>query len=110
MSESLKRTVIVSYLSNIIFVSLTILSWVISPNSSNNLLKINEAGCSIKFVKIESDNFNANLQMIDSQFPLIASEYLYQRYTSTESSIKDITEKVKSANPCNFNKDLLMNN
>lgn len=80
-----------------------------SSKIKDRLQKINEAGCSIKFVKIESDNFNANLQMIDSQFPLIASEYLYQRYTGTESTIKDITEKVKSANPCNFNKDLPQN-
>ena len=69
----------------------------------DRLKRLADFGCKLKFIKLENDNFNTNLQMIDSMFPLIASEYLYQRYTGDESSIKDITTKVTNSNPCNFN-------
>ena len=80
-----------------------------SSKLKDRLQKIKETGCSVNYVGLENENFNNNLQMIDSQFPLIASEYLYQRYTGTETSIKEITDKVIAVNPCNFNSDLSKN-
>ena len=42
----------------------------------DRLSKIKEYGCNFKFCGLENEIFNANLQMIDSLFPLIISEFL----------------------------------
>lgn len=72
----------------------------------DRLTTIKELGCSLKFLGMENDNFNANLQMIDSQFPLIISEFLFQYYSGNGNLICELTPKVRKINPCNFNIDL----
>lgn len=72
----------------------------------DRLNKIEENGCKLKFCGLENENFNANLQMIDSLFPLIISEYLLQYYSGNGSLICELTQKIQKINPCNFNTSL----
>lgn len=72
----------------------------------DRLAKINEFGCSLKFCHLENETFNANLQMIDSLFPLIVSEFLLQYYSGNGNLICELTPKVRKINPCNFNTNL----
>lgn len=73
----------------------------------DRLSKIREYGCNFKFCGLENEIFNANLQMIDSLFPLIISEFLLQYYSGNGNLICELTSKVKAINPCKFNTDLL---
>lgn len=72
----------------------------------DRLFKIREYGCNFKFYGLENEIFNANLQMIDSLFPLIVSEFLLQYYCGNGNLICELTPKVRTINPCKFNTDL----
>lgn len=72
----------------------------------DRLAKISEFGCQLKFCNLENETFNANLQMIDSLFPLIVSEFLLQYYLGNGNLICELTPKVRKINPCNFNTNL----
>lgn len=72
----------------------------------DRLAKISEFGCRLKFRHLENETFNANLQMIDSLFPLIVSEFLLQYYSGNGNLICELTPKVRKINPCNFNTNL----
>ena len=72
----------------------------------DRLLKIKSHNCDLKFFKIENETFNANLQMVDSLFPLIVSEFLLQYYLGNGSSIHELTPKIRLINPCQFNTKL----
>ena len=72
----------------------------------NNDLKIEyikNYGCKLNFVEMDNENFKANLQMVDSAFPLIISEYLVQYYSGKGSLIADLTKKIRDINPCKLN-------
>ncbi len=69
----------------------------------DRLLKIKGYGCELNFVEMENENFKANLQMVDSAFPLIISEYLVQYYSGNGSLISELTPKVRAINPCKLN-------
>lgn len=77
-----------------------------SSKLRDRLEKIKEYGCSLNFYGLENENFNANLQMIDSLFPLIISEYLLQYYYGNGKLICELTPKVCKINPCHFNTKL----
>ena len=72
----------------------------------DRLTKISEYGYNLKFCHLENEIFNANLQMIDSLFPLIISEFLLQYYSGNGNLICELTPKVRRINPCNFNTSL----
>lgn len=72
----------------------------------DRLKVIQDLGCKLNFCGMENENFRANLQMIDSSFPLIVSEYLIQYYSGQGSLIADLTPKVRETNPCKLNTDL----
>ena len=72
----------------------------------DRLKKIRDLGCKLNFCGMENENFYANLQMIDTSFPLIISEYLIQYYLGQGSLITELTPKVREINPCNLNTDL----
>lgn len=72
----------------------------------DRLKEIKDLGCKLNFCGMENENFRANLQMIDSSFPLIVSEYLIQYYSGQGSLIADLTPKVREINPCKLNTDL----
>ena len=72
----------------------------------DRLLKIKDSGCELSFVGMENENFKANLQMVDSAFPLIISEYLVQYYSGNGSLISELTPKVRAINPCKLNTNM----
>lgn len=69
----------------------------------DRLIAIKDKGCKLILADLENENFKANLQMIDSAFPLIISEYLVQYYSGNGSLISELTPKVREVNPCNLN-------
>jgi len=72
----------------------------------DRLIKIKEWGCKLKFVGNENENFKANLQMVDSAFPLIISEYLIQYYSGNGSLISELTPIIRKINPCNLDTNM----
>ena len=69
----------------------------------DRLIKIRDYGCKLSFAGMENENFKSNLQMVDSAFPLIISEYLIQYYYGNGSIISKLTPKVRKINPCKLN-------
>lgn len=72
----------------------------------DRLIKLKNYGCKLIFKDLENENFKANLQMIDTAFPLIISEYLLQYYSGNGSLISNLTPLVRKINPCNLNTEL----
>ena len=72
----------------------------------DRLTVIKNKGCKLIFAGLGNENFKANLQMVDSAFPLIISEYLVQYYSGNGSLISELTPKVRTVNPCNLNINL----
>lgn len=72
----------------------------------DRLTAIKNKNCKLIFAGLENENFKANLQMVDSAFPLIISEYLFQYYSGNGSLISELTPKVREINPCNLNINL----
>ncbi|MBO5385871.1 HpaII family restriction endonuclease [bacterium] len=72
----------------------------------DRLTAIKNNGCKLVFTGLENEVFKANLQMVDSAFPLIISEYLIQYYSGNGSLISDLTPKVRAVNPCGLNINL----
>lgn len=72
----------------------------------DRLTKIEKFGCCLNFCKLENETFNANLQMIDSLFPLIVAEFLLLYYSGKGNLICELTPKIRFINPCNFNTNL----
>ncbi len=69
----------------------------------DRLTAIKNKGCELVFAGLENEVFKANLQMVDSAFPLIISEYLVQYYSGNGSLISELTPKVRTINPCGLN-------
>lgn len=72
----------------------------------DRLLKIKDYGCEFRFAGMKNENFKANLQMVDSAFPSIISEYLVQYYSGNGSLISELTPKVIAINPCKLNTNM----
>lgn len=60
------------------------------------------AGGKLKFATLEQDVFKNNLVLIDSLLPNIVAEVIKTYFTTTLSSIKDITESINNSNPLNY--------
>lgn len=65
--------------------------------------KIGEFGGSLEFQKTESSVFGNNLFLIDSALPKIIAESLHLFFTSTFSSITELTNQITLKNPLDFN-------
>lgn len=72
----------------------------------DRLQLIKQNKCILEFYGMENENFKANLQMIDTSFPTIISEFLLQYYTGNGSMIKELTPVVRKINPCKLNTKL----
>jgi len=68
----------------------------------DRLSQIKEMG-SLKYVGMVNDVFESNLQMVDTQFPIIVAELLKLYYSGAGNSIKDLTTKLQDINPCKLN-------
>lgn len=65
--------------------------------------KIIELGGSLQFQKTESSVFGNNLVLIDSALPKIIAESLELYFTSTFSTIVELTNQILVKNPLDFN-------
>jgi hypothetical protein len=65
--------------------------------------KITELGGILEFQKTESSVFGNNLVLIDSALPTIIAESLHLFFTSTFSSVIELTSKISIANPLEYN-------
>lgn len=64
--------------------------------------KIKEFGFDINFYDIEHNICKSNLQMVDTQFPLIMANYILLYYSGNGKNIYELTPKLKKINPCNL--------
>lgn len=62
-------------------------------------------GGKFKFTGMQNEIFKLNLQVIDSNMPLIVSSMLFNYYTGNASSLTDLLKILEQENPCNFNLD-----
>jgi HpaII restriction endonuclease len=65
---------------------------------------IKNAGGSLQFISLEQDIFKNNLVLIDSLLPNIVAEVVKIFFTTTLSSVKDLTESINISNPLNYDK------
>lgn len=68
----------------------------------DRLIKLLENNCKLKYYGMENEIFESNLQMTDTQFPYIMSEYLIQYYSGKASLISDLTQHITYINPCSL--------
>lgn len=59
----------------------------------------------LKYENMQNEVFKLNLQVIDSNMPLIVSSMLLNYYKGNASSLIDLLQIVEKENPCNFNLD-----
>lgn len=67
--------------------------------------KITELGGKLEFQKTESSVFGNNLILIDSALPKIIAESLHLFFTSTFSTVLELTSKLSVTNPLEYNLD-----
>jgi len=63
---------------------------------------INNGG-RLEFIDTENHIFKLNMQVIDSNLPLIISRILLYYYEGRANDLKDLLQLVQQANPCGFN-------
>jgi hypothetical protein len=84
----------------------TLLFSQLNKSSSKIALRLNELeqlNCKIVFQKIQSDNLELNLQLIDSQLPEILSHLIYCKFKNGKSKLTDLLKEIKLKNPLGFN-------
>lgn len=64
--------------------------------------KIIELGYSIKFHSYEDNTFKLNLQMIDSDLPIIISHIVLDKYLNSTTKITEVIQKLNQSNPMNY--------
>jgi hypothetical protein len=64
---------------------------------------IYDQGSSLEFNSVIDDIFQTNLQLIDSQMPLILGELLLGYYKEKISDMNKLTSYLTTKNPCGFN-------
>lgn len=65
--------------------------------------KISKLGGNLSFQKTESSIFGNNLVLIDSALPKIIAESLHLFFTSTFSTIVELTNQISAKNPLDYN-------
>lgn len=60
-------------------------------------------GYNLEFVKVNSELFQSNLELIDSKLPEIMANLILNSYLKGKSKITDLVELMNQENPCNFN-------
>lgn len=67
--------------------------------------QITNLGGSLQFLKTESPVFGNNLVLIDSALPKIIAESLLLFFSSTYSTVSDLTKQISISNPIDYNLD-----
>ncbi|MCE1165063.1 MAG: HpaII family restriction endonuclease [Bacteroidetes bacterium] len=70
---------------------------------SYRLLEMERLGFEPKFFKIQSENLQMNLELIDSQLPLILSYIVYYKYKTGVSKMSELVNLLNNINPLRFN-------
>lgn len=65
--------------------------------------KIIEQNNNLKYFNVANENFLCNLQLIDSNLPLILSELLVYCYNENKSKLSDLLEIIEEKNPLKYN-------
>lgn len=60
-------------------------------------------GGTLKYTGMQNEIFKLNLQVIDSNMPIIVSNMLLNYYMGNANSLIDLLKIVEQENPCNFN-------
>ena len=83
---------------------------VYNVNSINTKSKIRDRistiyslGSNLNFNTVVDDVFNMNLQLIDSQMPLILGEIILGYFENKISNLNDLVSYVTDINPCSYN-------
>ena len=63
---------------------------------------VKKFGGKLKFVSLEQDIFKNNLVLIDSLLPNILAEVVKQFFTSTRSTVSELTREISSKNPLSY--------
>lgn len=69
---------------------------------SIRIKELEKLGCKIKFHKIQSDNLELNLKLIDSQLPELLSQILLYKYKFGLPKLKNLLDKLTQENPLGF--------
>lgn len=70
---------------------------------STRLNALENSGFQIEFYKIQSENLQQNLELIDSKLPDILAFMVWQKYKEGISNIADLLNLLNKNNPLNFN-------
>ncbi|MBM2815272.1 MAG: hpaIIR [Ignavibacteria bacterium] len=73
---------------------------------SKRIKSLSDNGYHLVFIKLQSEIFKTNLEMIDSKLPEILSYWLLNRYLSCTNTLVELTNYLTRTNPCNFNIEL----
>jgi len=73
---------------------------------ARRLRMLESMNCKIEFHKIQSENFQLNMQLVDTDLPEIISFMLLYKYTGTENKTKDLLNILERNNPLNYRLDL----
>jgi hypothetical protein len=57
----------------------------------------------LKFIKLQSDIFNTNLQLIDSYLPEIIGSLVLHNFFTGVNTISDLANYLNDTNPCGYN-------
>lgn len=68
----------------------------------NRINLLLEEGYYFYFIKIQNKIFECNLQVIDSNLPLIISKIIFYYYRGDGYLLKDLVQCLKKENPCGF--------
>jgi hypothetical protein len=72
----------------------------------DRITRIKELGGSLNYVKVESENFEINLKMTDSNLPFILSEMVLAKYAGdAKSGMVDLLSFINEKNPLRINLD-----
>lgn len=74
----------------------------------DRLIKILELG-TVTYSEILNPIFEYNLQMVDTNFPIIVAEMLKLYFTGKGKTIIDLTKKLEEINPCKINEKYVQN-
>ena len=76
-----------------------------NKNSAISILinKLESLNCKLEFHKIQSDNLQSNLKVIDSKLPEILAYLIYFKFRNGKSKLIDLLEEIKTQNPLGFN-------
>ena len=64
--------------------------------------KLESLNCKVEFHKIQSDNLQLNLKLIDSQLPEILAYLIYSKFKNGKSKLIDLIKEIKTQNPLAF--------